>query len=284
VDLDGDDNPDLLSGSYSLKRSINAGLFQVLQGRPGGRFDPAKVLTGEDGKPLVIGNAGREAICTRPFAVDWNGDGHLDLVVGNSPGNFHLFKGRGGGRFAQKSERMGRLAVPGQSDPFCVDWDRDGDLDILSGAREGGVYYAENVAGKGASPRLKPFRVLIPARGNSMWNENIFWDDGDLRGPGAYTRIWVDDVNRDGKPDILVGDMISQAIPKKSSSGLTLSGCKAKVQALNSEKAKLLIQLRRNRNESEVKKLKQRFSECMSTLTKFVQYKKTGFVWLYLGK
>ena len=47
------------------------------------------------------------------------------------------------------------------SDPFVIDWDGDGDLDILSGSSDGGVQWAENVAGKGKPPQLRAFRSLI---------------------------------------------------------------------------------------------------------------------------
>ena len=87
MDLDGDGRRDILSGSYSRNEQPMAGLFQVLLGQPDGTFRKAVPLNGNDGKPLTIRAQGDDwikNICTRPFAVDWDGDGNLDLVVGNS--------------------------------------------------------------------------------------------------------------------------------------------------------------------------------------------------------
>src|SRR5688500_1147808 len=147
-----------------------AGLFQVLYGKADGTFRKAEVLNGVDGEPLIIPISGQdqqlENICTRPFAVDWDGDGHLDLVVGNFSGTFYWFKGECKGKFRPKPEAIltgGKpLRVEGHhSDPFVIDWDGDGDLDLLSGSSSGGVQWAENNAGKGKPSELRPFQALI---------------------------------------------------------------------------------------------------------------------------
>ena len=136
---------------------------------------------------------------------------HLDLVVGTFAGTFHLFKGQGKGKFPPEARRDqggdGQpLKIDGyHSDPFVIDWDGDGDLDLLSGSSEGGVQWAENGAGPGKPPQLKAFRSLID-HGPPLEYGQIL-RDADLKGPAGNTRIWVDDINSDGKLDILVGDM-----------------------------------------------------------------------------
>ena len=64
---------------------------------------------------------------------------------------------------SRKGWRTARaLKVPGNhGDPFVVDFDGDGALDVVSGSSDGGVYWARNRAGKGQPPRLEPFRSVI---------------------------------------------------------------------------------------------------------------------------
>src|SRR5260370_16721867 len=118
-----------------------AGLFEVLCGKGDGTFRKAEVLKGTDGKPLIIPAEGdaqlTEKICTRPFAVDWDGDGHLDLVVGNFSGTFYWFKGQGKGKFLPKPEPIKVGGSPlrinrAHSNPFVIDLDRDGSLHLVT--------------------------------------------------------------------------------------------------------------------------------------------------------
>ncbi len=245
MDLNDDGKLDILSGSYSRHERSMAGLFQVLYGKGDGKFEAAKPLNGSDDKPLIITPAPRpkrkkndgislskdgakekkteeeeeeedgivDKICTRPFAIDWDGDGKLDNVTGNFAGTFVWFKGEGKGKFSPKSTAINTpdgkpLKITGvHSDPFIIDWDKDGDLDLVSGSSDGGVYLAENTAGKGKLPELKSFRTLIKGEAQENTKGEIdtsLLREPDVRGPTYGVRVWIDDVNGDGKFDLLV--------------------------------------------------------------------------------
>jgi VCBS repeat protein len=290
VDINGDGFGDILSGSYSRMERPMAGLFQVLWGKADKTFQTAEALKGSDDKPLVIPlgtekDAWIDCICTRPTVVDWDGDGKLDLISGNFTGTFYLFTGEGKGRFQPIGELVtiesGPLKIRGNhSDPFIVDWDRDGDLDLLSGSSEGGVEWSENIAGKGKPPKLKPFRslidlIVVPERGERL-------SEDDLKGPTSNTRIWVDDVNSDGKLDILVGDSVMLVEPAK---GLSDEELKAKSAEWQKEWDAALAEWNlpdadeKKRTESE-----KRVRDLHDRRSSFVHEEMTGFVWLYLQK
>ena len=287
MDLNGDGFGDILSGSYSRNDQPMAGLFQVLWGQKGGTFKKASVLNGTDGKPLVIPYNGQnevtEGICTRPTAVDWNGDGKLDLVVGTFAGSFYVFPGEGGGKFQSKPERImaggSPLMVPGgHSDPVVVDWDGDGDLDLLSGSDHGGVYWAENVAGKGRPPELRPFKPLITPSTSTQHGQLL--SESELTGPVSSMRIWVEDVNGDGKLDILVGDNVTLVSTAK---GVSKEEFTLRYARWN-ESVQVASKALNNNGGSYDSKAMERYQKVYNERTAFMTEERTGFVWLFLRK
>lgn len=291
MDLNGDGYNDILSGSYSRMSQPMAGLFQVLWGQPDGSFKQAAELKGTDDEPLIIPVESEsmitETICTRPMATDWDRDGDLDLVVGNFAGSFYVFTGEGNGRFLPEPKQImtdsGPLKIDGaHSDPFPVDWDQDGDVDLVSGSSNGGVQWAENVAGVGQSPALKPFRNLIEPNGNIPFGQAVSQDD--LTGPTSSTRIWVDDVNSDGKLDVLVGDSVTLvALPE----GLTKEEADKKQAEWQVNITKISQEYRDTvtaGDQNKIQEAREKLQELYAQRSRFIIEDRTGFVWLYLHK
>jgi hypothetical protein len=289
VDINGDGIRDILSGSYSRMQQDMAGLFQVLYGTSEGTFRQAEVLAGTDDEPLIIPlpepEAVTERICTRPFAVDWNNDGNLDLIVGNFTGTFYWFKGVGKGQFDPKPERIDAGNAPlriegAHSDPFVVDWDGDGDLDLVSGSSNGGVQWAENRAGKGKLPELVSFETLIEPASTTEYGQPL--SESDLKRPSSSTRVWADDVNGDGKLDLLVGDSVTLIAPL---GGLTNEEFKQKFadwqKAIQAASAALS-----NPPQDEAARAKafEEYRKLYEKKAEFMDEEMTGFVWLYLRK
>lgn len=269
-----------------------AGLFQVLYGRADGSFQKAKVLNGTDGKPLIIPIADKKKemaknICTRPTAVDWDDDGDLDLVVGNFEGSFFVFAGKGKGQFDPKPEQVmtrwdAPLLIEGvHSDPAVVDWDGDGDLDIVSGSSRGGVDWSENRNEAEQRMGQMAFRPLVEAGEFSMIPGSILKRD-ELTGPTQSTRVWVADVDSDGKLDLLVGDKVNLTSPAK---GLSEEEFRKDYYDWMEGVRTLSKQMRDPELDSEaLKKVTEDYRSLYTSKEEFMDEQRTGFVWLYRQK
>jgi hypothetical protein len=289
VDLNGDGHTDILSGSYSRPGRDMAGLFQVLYGDGKGGFRKPEALRGTDGEPLILPATGGDdadpiigKICTRPFACDLDGDGKLDLVAGNFLGTFGFFQGDGKGRFAPKAswlERGGEpLKVGMHSDPFLVDWDRDGDLDLLSGSAEGGAFLFVN-EGSRTDPSFGARQTLLEPTGHAMaMDETPRFGDAHIRGPQGGTRVWASDVDGDGKLDLLVGDQLTLL---HLADGVDREQATAKLAAWNARLQKLF---RATSADGDGADFGKKYEALQKEKAKFVREEVTGFVWLLRSK
>lgn len=204
-DFDGDGDLDLLCGEFldGFTYFQNIGTAQAPEYAAGER------LLDVSGKPLAM-----DLQMIVPIAFDWDRDGDLDLIVGDEDGRVALIENSGKFDsnnsplfsppvyFQQQADELksGALATP-----FAVDWDGDGDQDILSGNTAGYIEYFENLSGPNvAKPRWnrpvrlkadgKIFRVVAGANGSIQGPAEAKW---------GYTTLSVADWNDDGLLDIV---------------------------------------------------------------------------------
>lgn len=108
---------------------------------------PERVFADEHGQPLHLNNkraggSGRRKLCV----VDWDGDGHLDLLVNSA--NADLYRGLGQREGKWRFQRAGSLAqqnIEGHDvSPTVVDFDGNSVPDFIGGAEDGRFYFLRN--------------------------------------------------------------------------------------------------------------------------------------------
>jgi hypothetical protein len=134
-----------------------------------------------------------------PTAVDWDGDGRKDLVVGAIDGRLHLFLNEGTDtdpdfRTEQFVQEDGAdLVVPAiRSSPDAVDLTHDGKKDILTGNTEGQLLLYENTG----SDQAPSFSGYVPVETDGVPIDLL---------SSARSRPFVCNWTDDGVPDVLIG-------------------------------------------------------------------------------
>ncbi|MDB4399327.1 FG-GAP-like repeat-containing protein, partial [Akkermansiaceae bacterium] len=136
-----------------------------------------------------------------PNFADFDGDGDLDLLCGEFLDGFTYFQNIGSATNPEYGAGLKLVGADGQAlamhlqmiTPTALDWDKDGDFDLIVGDEDGRVALVENVSPEGAS--LPVFKQPI-----------YFQQEADELKFGALATPFAHDWDKDGDEDILCGN------------------------------------------------------------------------------
>ncbi len=227
-DFDGDGDLDIICGEFIDKLTW----FENIGSHNCPKFASGHYLQDENGDIIRL-----FLQMITPVAVDFNGDGYIDLMVGDEDGRVAFIENTGRVRNDKKSrmpifktpvylkQRADNLKFGALSTPVSVDWDGDGDEDILAGNSAGNICLVENLSG-GTSPRWAEPRMF------QLGNEVIrvmAGPNGSVQGPceakWGYTCFSVADWDNDGLKDLIVNTIWGEILwYKNTGDPLLLAG------------------------------------------------------------
>jgi hypothetical protein len=214
ADFKGNGKLDLICGEFRDGFTY----FENIGSRTEPKYAPGRVLKTMDGKPLVM-----DLEMITPTPIDWNKDGHPDLLVGDEDGRIALIQNTGKSLpegtpefrapryFQQQADdlKFGALATP-----VGVDWDGDGDIDIITGCSAGYIAFIENLSGPGEEhPKWGAPRKL---KADGKVIRFLAGPNGSIQGPAeakwGYTTVSVADWDGDGLPDIIANSIWGKVV------------------------------------------------------------------------
>lgn len=209
MDINGDGLDDIISGSGS-------GAFLFLRNQDGTFSAGEKFLDPNFGRPGIdpmydpFESPRDPGIWSTivPYAVDWDRDGDLDILLGDRGGSVYYFSNQSGSTELQfslpvKIEADGSPveAFHGYASPYVTDWDGDGSHDLLLGCSAGNVFFYRNKTAKGL-PVLEAPVELVPVSGSVAVDHSYYDPDQDR---GTHAVVSIADWNGDGLSDLLLG-------------------------------------------------------------------------------
>ena len=171
-DLDGDGDDDMLLGEWRDRMAYYRNDGRRRSGRD--KLIPRWTLVDSAAATLTRGRN------TTPTLGDLDGDGDLDLIVGESSGALNYYRNDGGSSapdFQLVSDEFQDIDVGRRSVPTLVDLDGDGDLDLAVGSEISGLrlFLNEGTRREPVFVETEPFGPEVPA-----FTTPVFADiDGD---------------------------------------------------------------------------------------------------------
>jgi len=227
VDFDDDGDLDIICGEFVDRFSW----FENIGTRQAPQYAEGRFLENDQGLIKM------DLEMMKPVAVDWNGDRHTDLIVGDEDGRVAYIENTGQVKDQMPQfkspfyfkQQMGDINFGGLVTPFSVDWDDDGDEDLISGNTAGYIGFIENLGGEKLPRWAAP--TYLEADGEII--RIMAGENGSIQGPcerkWGYTTLSVADWDDDGLKDIVVNSIWGKVvwyknIGKKGAPKLTAKG------------------------------------------------------------
>lgn len=188
-DYDADGREDLLTGSAY-------GDLLFYHRREGGFDKPVLMLSAE----LSFTSDRERRVQVSPDLADLNGDGVLDLILGAGP-ELYFYSRKGGlqpGKTlrAKDGRTLGEVMRSAHVAPCAVDFDGDGDVDLLAGDEEGRVWWIECL-------QAVPLQLAEPS---------LLAAEGKALRVGPRARVCAGDWDGDNRYDLILGDARGQLL------------------------------------------------------------------------
>ena len=208
ADYDGDGDLDLICGEFLDKLTW----FENTGTRTAPAYTNGRYLTSNGS---IIRMDLEMMVVT---SIDWDSDGDEDLLIGQEDGRIALVENSGRVKehmpvFKEPvffRQEAGDLKFGALVTPWSVDWDEDGDEDLICGNTAGYIGFIENLDG-GNPPRWAEPQYLKTGVGDNDTGNKPFrimaGYSGSIQGPceakWGYTTLSVADWDGDGLRDVI---------------------------------------------------------------------------------
>lgn len=204
----------MLSGRYS------PAVVYWFRGLGKEQFGPRQVLQQEDAE------RGKQYSMSTTNAADLDGDGLVDLVIGDTSGKVFWCRNEGSRTEPRFGARVplraagADLRVCHKSDPVPVDWDGDGTLDLLVGDETTDVVFFRGLGEQDFAAGVSVFtgKPIDPAAKYAAAMKAL---EPHRAIPGYRVRVATADWNGDGALDLLIGNCEEGPKGEKGERGAT---------------------------------------------------------------